>query len=107
MDHVSETVDPAQVVLSASKGLPPNQRLVLVHYATHPKRDRHGTVEETNEKLADGLGWQPTVFSRTRKELIEAGFLEERKRVGNVRYYGLTTKAIGRKAKIVPLRSVG
>ncbi len=104
---MSENLDPAQVVLRASHGLPPNQRLVLVHYATHPDRTSNGMVEETNEKLAAALGWVPTVFSRTRKELIEAGFLQERKRTGNVRYYGLTAKALGPKSKVSHLRSVG
>ncbi|MFE0766149.1 replication initiation protein, RepL2 [Streptomyces smyrnaeus] len=71
-----------------------NQRLVVLLYAVHPT-DRAGTVVETAAELAKLVGLSPTVFSRTRRQVIEAGWLEESERLAHIRYYRLKPEALG------------
>lgn len=60
-----------------------NQRLVVMLYAMHPT-DRAGAVIETGAKLAELVGMSPTVFSRTRRQVVEAGWLEESERLAHI-----------------------
>ncbi|MFJ3309429.1 replication initiation protein, RepL2 [Streptomyces sp. NPDC086549] len=89
-------------LLEHTAGLPANQRLILMLYAAHPT-DRAGTVGKTAAELADILGMSPTVFSRTRRQIVESGWLEESERLGHIRYYRLSPKATGEEV-VVPLR---
>lgn len=89
-------------LLGHTAGLPANQRLILMLYAAHPT-DRAGTVSKTAAELADILGMSPTVFSRTRRQIVESGWLEESERLGHIRYYRLSPKATGEEV-VVPLR---
>jgi DNA-binding MarR family transcriptional regulator len=99
---VSNTKDMTLRLLEHTAGLPANQRLILMLYAAHPT-DRAGTVSKTAAELADVLGMSPTVFSRTRRQIVESGWLEESERLGHIRYYRLSPKATGEEV-VVPLR---
>ncbi|MFF3503312.1 replication initiation protein, RepL2 [Streptomyces sp. NPDC003247] len=79
-----------------------NQRLVVMLYALHPT-DRSGAVLETAANLAQLVGMAPTVFSRTRKQVIEAGWLQETERIGHIKYYRLDPRRLGENI-VVPLR---
>jgi acyl carrier protein phosphodiesterase len=94
-----------RALLSHTKDLSPNQRLLLVFYATLPT-GRTGT-QQTGQVLAEAMGWAPTFFSRVRKELVESGWLEEYDRFNNIRYYHLTNQALGRRPKVVHLHPIG
>ncbi|EPH45359.1 replication initiation protein, RepL2 [Streptomyces aurantiacus] len=83
-------------------GMTANQRLIVMLYAMHPT-DRAGTVVETAAELAKLLGMSPTVFSRTRRQIIKAGWLEESERLAHISYYRLSPKATG-ESVVVELR---
>lgn len=68
----------------------------------HPA-DRAGAVIETGAKLAELVGMSPTVFSRTRRQVVEAGWLEESERLAHISYYRLSAKCTGEDV-VVPLR---
>lgn len=89
-------------LLQQTSGLTANQRLIVMLYAMHPT-DRAGAVIETAANLAHLVGMSPTVFSRTRRQVIDAGWLEESDRLAHIRYYRLTPKATGQKT-VVTLR---
>ncbi|MEV6808953.1 replication initiation protein, RepL2 [Streptomyces sp. NPDC017405] len=89
-------------LLEKTVGMTANQRLVVMLYALHPT-DRSGAVLETAANLAKLVGMAPPVFSRTRKQVIEAGWLEETERIGHIRYYRLDPKRMGENV-VVPLR---
>lgn len=89
-------------LLEKTVGMTANQRLVVMLYALHPT-DRSGAVLETAANLAKLVGMAPPVFSRTRKQVIEAGWLEETERIGHIRYYRLDPKRLG-ESVVVPLR---
>lgn len=89
-------------LLQRTAGLTANQRLVVMLYALHPT-DRAGTVAETGAQLAKLVGLSPTVFSRTRRQAVEAGWLEESERLAHISYYRLSPKATGENV-VVPLR---
>lgn len=89
-------------ILFRTRGLTANQRLVVWLYSVHPT-DRSGAVIETGAKLAEILGWTPTVFSRYRRQVIAAGWLEESERLAHIRYYRLSPKSTGSEV-VVPLR---
>ncbi|GAA0464304.1 replication initiation protein, RepL2 [Streptomyces stramineus] len=93
----------ALTVLRQTKGLKPNQRLLLQLYAAAPKLP-NGAVQQTATRLAGELGWTPTLFSRVRKDLVEQGWLEEVDRVGNISVYRLGERTTGER-RVVPLRS--
>ena len=99
---MSNAKDMTLRLLEHTAGLPANQRLILMLYAAHPT-DRAGTVSKTAAELAETLGMSPTVFSRTRRQVVEAGWLEESERLGHIRYYRLSPKATGEEV-VVPLR---
>ncbi|EDY48707.1 RepC2 [Streptomyces clavuligerus] len=89
-------------LLQRTAGMTANQRLVVMLYAMHPA-DRSGAVVETAAGLAQLVGMSPTVFSRTRRQVIEAGWLEETERLAHIKYYRLTPKATGERV-VVELR---
>ncbi|MEV4560008.1 replication initiation protein, RepL2 [Kitasatospora sp. NPDC049285] len=92
-------------LLRRSNAMGPNQRLLLAFYSALPPGE-DGT-QRTAQKLAEEMGWAPTFFSRIRKELVEAGLLEEYSKFNNIPYYRLSSRALGRKGKVVQLRPVG
>ncbi|MFD5084365.1 replication initiation protein, RepL2 [Kitasatospora sp. NPDC058406] len=102
---MSDIRDEVRAVVGRTRDLNPNQRLLLAFYATLPA-GRTGT-QQTGQALAEEMGWAPTVFSRIRKELVEAGWLDEYDRFNNVRYFRLSDHALGRRPKVVRLRNVG
>jgi precorrin-3B methylase len=81
-------------LLEKTAGMTANQRLVVMLYALHPT-DRSGAVLETAANLAKLVGMAPPVFSRTRKQVIEAGWLEETERIGHIKYYRLDPRRMG------------
>jgi hypothetical protein len=89
-------------VLHRTSGMTANQRLVVMLYAMHPT-DRAGAVVETGANLAKLVGMSPTVFSRTRRQVVEAGWLEESDRLAHISYYRLSQKSTGEHV-VVPLR---
>ncbi|MFE6133522.1 replication initiation protein, RepL2 [Streptomyces sp. NPDC056437] len=89
-------------VLHRTAGMTANQRLVVMLYAMHPT-DRSGAIIETGAKLAKLVGMSPTVFSRTRRQVVEAGWLEESERLAHISYYRLSAKSTGEDV-VVPLR---
>jgi hypothetical protein len=89
-------------LLEKTAGMTANQRLVVMLYALHPT-DRSGAVLETAAKLAKLVGMAPPVFSRTRKQVIEAGWLQETEKIAHIRYYRLDPKRLGERV-VVPLR---
>lgn len=89
-------------LLEKTAGMSANQRLVVMLYALHPT-DRSGAVLETAANLAKLVGMAAPVFSRTRKQVIEAGWLEETERIGHIKYYRLEPKHLGQSV-VVPLR---
>ncbi|MFF4935314.1 replication initiation protein, RepL2 [Streptomyces griseofuscus] len=84
-------------LLEKTAGMTANQRLVVMLYALHPT-DRSGAVLETAANLAMLVG-----MARTRKQVIEAGWLEETERIGLIRYYRLDPKRMGDHV-VIPLR---
>ncbi|GAB2966224.1 replication initiation protein, RepL2 [Streptomyces heilongjiangensis] len=93
-------------LMKLTSDLPPLQRLVVILYAAMDQDDT-GTVHETGANLAAEAGMTPQLFSRVRRELVAAGWLEEGPgRIGNVRFYRLTEKADAEGgASVVALRS--
>ena len=89
-------------VLHRTAGMTANQRLVVMLYAVHPT-DRGGAVIDTGANLAQLVGMSPTVFSRTRRQVVEAGWLEESERLAHISYYRLSEKSTGEDV-VVPLR---
>lgn len=88
-------------LLEATAGMTASQRLAIMLYALHPT-DRSGAVPETAARLANSSAW-PLPFSRTRKQVVEAGWLEETERIGHIRYYRIDPKRLGENV-VVPLR---
>nr|WTA00827.1 replication initiation protein, RepL2 [Streptomyces sp. NBC_00857] len=89
-------------ILHRTVGMTANQRLIVMLYAMHPT-DRGGAVIETGANLAKSVGMAPTVFSRTRRQVVEAGWLEESERLAHISYYRLSAKTTGEDV-VVPLR---
>jgi DNA-binding MarR family transcriptional regulator len=89
-------------LLRRTAGLSPNQRLIVLLYAMVPT-DRAGAVCKTGQELSDLVGLTPTMFSRIRRQLVEAGWLEESGHFAHIKYYRLTSKATGEQI-VVPLR---
>ncbi|MFJ4894995.1 replication initiation protein, RepL2 [Streptomyces sp. NPDC088788] len=89
-------------LLEKTAGMTANQRLVVMLYALHPT-DRSGAVLETAATLAKLVGMAPPVFSRTRKQVIEAGWLEQTEKLGHIKYFRLDPRRLGENV-VVPLR---
>ncbi|MEU4489926.1 replication initiation protein, RepL2 [Streptomyces purpurascens] len=68
----------------------------------HPT-DRAGAVVETGANLAKAVGMSPTELSRTRRRVVEAGWLEESERLAHISYCRLSAKST-REDIVVPLR---
>lgn len=79
-------------VLNRTAGMTANQRLVVMLYAMHPT-DPAGAVTETGVNVAALVGMSPAVFSRTRRQVIEAGWLEESDRLAHIRRSSLPCAA--------------
>ncbi|WP_331727893.1 replication initiation protein, RepL2 [Streptomyces sp. NBC_01176] len=89
-------------LLEKTAGMTANQRLVVMLYALHPT-DRSGAVLETAATLANLVGMAPSVFSRTRKQVIEAGWLEQTESIGHIKYFRIDPKRMGENV-VIPLR---
>lgn len=82
-------------LLRRAAGLTNAQRLILWLYSVHPT-DRAGTVQAMGQELAEILDMSESVFSRTRRQLIDLGWLEESERLGRIRYYRLSPQMVGK-----------
>ncbi|MEZ0095297.1 helix-turn-helix domain-containing protein [Streptacidiphilus sp. EB129] len=89
-------------VLGRSSDLTPVQRLVVVLYALS-STDRGGVVRKTGQDLAAELGMTPSTFSRTRKQLVDAGWLELSEKFAHIAYYRLAPRALG-ESTVVQMR---
>ncbi|MEU9062418.1 replication initiation protein, RepL2 [Streptomyces sp. NPDC048430] len=101
---VPDGIDPK--VLGKMLSLPhPQMRIVLFYLMTKKDPDFNDAVVMTGEKIAAEIGMNRPLLSRTIPRLVEAGWLREASRHGNVRYYGLGPEAEGpRRSNVVPLR---
>ncbi|MFI8194772.1 replication initiation protein, RepL2 [Streptomyces sp. NPDC085946] len=87
--------DDVQRLLRMTGGtLTPNQRIMVMLY-TSSEQNPDGTVMTRATKLAEIAGMRLPVFSRTRRELVEEGWLEERGSIGTVKVYRLSPTKIG------------
>ncbi|MGW7256877.1 helix-turn-helix domain-containing protein [Streptomyces sp. NPDC054834] len=93
-----------RAVLRRTAGLSPSQRLIVLLYAMMPT-DRAGAVRMTGQELAAEVDMTPTVFSRMRRQLVEAGWLEQSDRFSNIVYFRLTSRATGEE-NVVSMRRV-
>ncbi|MEY9878191.1 DNA-binding MarR family transcriptional regulator [Streptacidiphilus sp. MAP12-33] len=91
-----------KALLRRTHDLTPAQRLVVMLYALSDS-DRGGVVRETGQDLAEQLGMTPTVFSRIRKQLVEAGWLEQSEKFAHITYFRLSPQALGEQT-VVPMR---
>ncbi|MFI7012234.1 replication initiation protein, RepL2 [Streptomyces sp. NPDC050145] len=80
--------DVVDVLRRTGRVLSPNQRLVVLLYAS-VKQEPDGSVVVRASELAEIVGMNAPSFSRTRKELVALGWLEEAGRVGQVKLYRL------------------
>ncbi|MGY5103017.1 replication initiation protein, RepL2 [Streptomyces sp. 900105245] len=85
---IHDTEDVQYLLRKTGRVLNPNQRIVVMLYASSEQRP-DGTVMIKASELAATAGMTPPVFSRTRKELVAAGWMEETGRVGSVKLYRL------------------
>jgi len=100
---VSEGVEPK--VLRKALRLPhPQMRLVLFYLTTQKDPEFNDAVVMTGERIAEEIGMNRPLLSRTIPRLLEAGWLRVASRHGNVRYYGLGPEAEPKKSNVVPLR---
>lgn len=91
-----------KALLCRTGDLTPTQRLIVMLYALSAS-DRSGVVRETGQDLAEQLSMTPTVFSRVRKQLVTAGWLEESERFAHIAYYRLSPQALGEQ-NVIPMR---
>lgn len=89
-----------------SKRLSPNQRLVVLLYGSSTQT-ADGTVVIRATELAATVGMTASVLSRTRKELVELGWLEESGSVGRVKLYRLNPALAPENAAQEPPRPTG
>lgn len=80
--------DVLDVLRRTGRVLSPNQRLVVMLYAASEQRPDGSVITRATE-LAETVGMTPPVFSRTRKELVKLGWLEETGRIGQIKLYRL------------------
>jgi DNA-binding MarR family transcriptional regulator len=92
--------------LKATVDLTPTQREILLAYDALSSDSPKGVVEMTGLDIAKLLGLRDTVFSRLRRQLVAAGYLEEspQHRLGNIRYYRPSEKIAGDDSNVIPLR---
>ncbi|MFD9496860.1 replication initiation protein, RepL2 [Streptomyces sp. NPDC060005] len=92
-----------QGLFRSTVDLSPQQRLIVMLYASI-EPEASGAVRRTSADLAELSGYNSQSFSRARKDVIRAGYLVEvpEERVGVVRYYALSPKALGREDDTLP-----
>ncbi|MCG0068188.1 hypothetical protein L0F81_33825 [Streptomyces tricolor] len=101
-DLVPDGIDPA--VLRQTLSLPHPQMRIVTYYLTARKDPEFdNAVVKTGEKIAEEIGMNRPLLSRTIPQLIKAGWLRLASRHGNIRYYGLGPRAEERN-NVVPLR---
>jgi DNA-binding transcriptional ArsR family regulator len=86
--RIRDADDVRYLLKKTGRKLNPNQRILVMLYAS-AEQGADGTVTTTATELAEMAGMTAPVFSRTRKELAEAGWLEERGKFGRVKLYRL------------------
>lgn len=92
-------------VLRKALGLPyPQMRIVIFYLIAEKDADFNDAVVMTGEKIAEEIGMNRPLLSRTIPRLVEAGWLRPASRHGNVRYYGLGPQAETSRSNVVPLR---
>ncbi|MFI6689196.1 replication initiation protein, RepL2 [Streptomyces sp. NPDC050485] len=89
----------------SAKDLTQSQRLVALLYAASEQR-ADGAVLVRASELAAAVGMTGPAFSRTRKEMVEKGWLEEAGTIGRLKVYRLPS-AISRQRVGGHLRVVG
>lgn len=87
--RINDAEDVQYLLRKTGRKLNPNQRIVVMLYASSDQ-NADGTVTTRATDLAETAGMTPPVFSRTRKELCEAGWLEETGKFGRVKLYRLS-----------------
>lgn len=92
-------------VLRKLLGLPhPQMRIVIFYLTTRKDPEFDDAVVMTGEKIAEEIGMNRPLLSKTIPRLVEAGWLRVASRHGNVRYYGLGPEAEPKRSNVVPLR---
>lgn len=86
--RIYDAEDVQYLLKKTGRRLSPNQRIVVMLYASS-EQNADGTVVTRATDLAETVGMTPPVLSRTRKELCEAGWLEETGKFGQVKLYRL------------------
>lgn len=94
MTRITSGEDVQKLLRRTGGVLTPNQRIVVMLYASS-EQNPDGTVMIRATELAEIAGMKPPVFSRTRRELAEEGWLEERGSIGNVKVYRLNPGKTG------------
>jgi DNA-binding MarR family transcriptional regulator len=102
----SRSPDACRAVLcrSGQEGLTPAQRIVVMLYCLS-ESDRAGVVVQTGQDLARQAGMSPTTFSRVRRQLVEAGWLEPSRKFAHITYFRLSPHALG-EPPVVAVRRV-
>ncbi|MFF9901198.1 replication initiation protein, RepL2 [Streptomyces longispororuber] len=85
---IRDSEDVRYLLKKTGRRLNPNQRLVVLLYASSEQRPDGGVMEKASD-LAETLGMTPAAFSRTRKELAAEGWLEAVENFGRVKIYRL------------------
>ncbi|WP_063837906.1 helix-turn-helix domain-containing protein [Streptomyces sp. MUSC 125] len=86
--RIHNAEDVQYLLKKTGRVLNPNQRIVVMLYASSEQRP-DGTVMIKASELAATAGMTPPVLSRTRKELVTAGWMEETGSIGSVKLYRL------------------
>lgn len=82
----------------------PQMRIVIFYLTTAKDPEFDDAVVMTGERIAEEIGMNRPLLSKTVPRLLAAGWLREAARHGNVRYYGLGPEAEPRRSNVVPLR---
>lgn len=96
-------VDPA-VLLKALELPYPQMRIVVFYLLAKKDPEFNDGVVMTGEKIAQEIGMNRPLLSKTLPRLLEMGWLEQASRHGNVRYYRLGPQAEPKRSNVVPLR---
>lgn len=94
-------------VLSKVLRLPyPQMRIVLFYLMAAKDPEFNDAVVMTGERIAEEIGMNRPLLSKTIPRLLEEGWLREASKHGNVRYYGLGPLALAEPepSNVVPLR---
>jgi DNA-binding MarR family transcriptional regulator len=84
--------DVLSLLRRTAKVLNPNQRIVVMLYASVDQRADGAVIKKASD-LAQMAGITAPALSRTRKELVERGWMEEAGNIGPMKIYRLTPKA--------------